>query len=329
MPSLSQEALLRIDRLAVSFQLERGELNVVRNLSLSIQRGEIVGLLGESGCGKTTTALAILGLLAANAVVKGSVRFHQTELRGAAGRTLDKIRGGGISLVFQEPSLSLNPVLRVVNQVEQVLKAHQSLSVAERRDRARNVLDKVGLHTERLQKSYPHELSGGQRQRVLIAQAIVCDPSLVIADEPTGSLDAVSAREILGLLRDLVHRLNASLLLITHDPRLSATIADRVLIMYAGTIVESGPASEVLRSPSHPYTRGLLCCLRDLGAGVSDSSDKHHLGVIEGTAPDFHSLPPGCSFEPRCGERTAACTQSEPGLVQVGSREVRCILHAQ
>src|SRR5271166_3204092 len=246
MPPASQGPLLQTDRLAVSFRLDRGDMPVLRNINFSIQRGEIVGLLGESGCGKTTTALSILGLQPSDAIVRGSVRFQGRELVGAPEQVLNEVRGARISLVWQEPSLSLNPVLRVVDQVEHVLRAHQQKSpAAERRDRVRAALEDVGLDTERLQKSYPHQLSGGQRQRVLIAQATVCGPSLIIADEPTGSLDTVSAGAILGLLRDLVRRLNASLLLITHDPRVLAAVTDRVVIMYAGGIVESGPATEV------------------------------------------------------------------------------------
>lgn len=317
------QSLLQIDSLTVSFRIEGGHTPAVRNLSLSIQRGEIVGLLGESGCGKTTTALAILGLQARDAFVRGSVRFQNKELAGAAEETLDEIRGAQISLILQEPSLSLNPVLRVVDQVEEVLRAHRRLSRSERRRLARAALVQTGLDTDRLQESYPHQLSGGQRQRVLIAQAIVCGPSLMIADEPTGLLDTISALEILGLLRDLVRRLNASLLLITHDSRLLAAIADRILIMYAGSIVESGLASDILSAPLHPYTRGLLSCLR----GVD--SRERHLAYIEGMAPDFNALPPGCTFEPRCDERVAACARAEPALVAAGSREVRCILHAQ
>ncbi len=312
MPLPSGDALLRIDRLTVSFPTKFGMTPVVRNLSLSIQRGEIVGLLGESGCGKTTTALAILGLQTGDAVVHGSVRFRETELVGAAEETLHELRGARISLIFQEPSLSLNPVLRVIDQVEQVLKAHERLSAPERRRKARASLEQVGLATDRLQESYPHQLSGGQRQRVLIAQAIVCGPSLIIADEPANSLDAIASLQVFTLLRDQVRRLNASLLLITHDPRTLLAIADRVLVMYAGTIVESGPASEVLDAPLHPYTRALLS----------------HV-AIEGAAPDFQALPPGCTFAPRCLQRTPVCTEAEPLLAALGSREVRCILHAQ
>ena len=227
--------MLQIHGLNVAYRLKSGDLPVVRDLNLCIQPGEIVGVLGESGCGKSTTALAILGLLPDNGLVKGSIRFEQTELIGASSQTLDKIRGARISLILQEPSLSLNPVLRVVDQVAQVLQAHQRLSRSECERRARATLEQVGMDTVRLQNAYPHQLSGGQRQRVLIAQAIVCGPSLIIADEPTGSLDATSASEILGLLRDQVRRLNASLLLITHAPRLLEAIADRVVVMNAGT----------------------------------------------------------------------------------------------
>jgi len=258
----SPDVLLRVESLNAAYQAEGGHHRVVRDWSMSLAGGEIVGILGESGAGKTTSALAILGLLTRGALVTGSVCFQGIELIGASEGTLQKIRGAQISLIQQEPLLSLNPVLRVVDQVAEVLRAHLPMPALERKKRARAALQQVGLEGEAVQNAYPHQLSGGQRQRVLIAQAVVCGPSLVIADEPTGALDAVSTLEILQLLRNLVRELHASLILITHDPRLVATIADRVLIVYAGSIVETGPAREVLSSPLHPYTQALLRCRR-------------------------------------------------------------------
>ena len=233
------EALLQITGLHVAFRLENGERNVLRDLSLSIQRGEIVGLSGDSGSGKTTAALAILGLLPSNATVRGSVQFQGCELIGAPERVLNQIRGARIAVVFQEPLLSLNPVLRAIDQVEQVLRAHERLSAAERRSKARAALEQVGLTTPRLHQSYPHQLSGGQRQRVAIAQAAVCRPSLIIADEPTSSLDAISAREILTLLRDQVRCLNASILLITHDTGVLSAVADQVVTIHHARMEET------------------------------------------------------------------------------------------
>jgi peptide/nickel transport system ATP-binding protein len=324
-PSNSSDVLLKVEGLKAAYRVEGGHVPAVRDWTLAIQPGKVTGLLGESGCGKTTATLALLGLMPSGALVNGSVRFQGDELIGATEATLRSIRGARISMIPQEPSLSLNPVIRVIDQVAEVVRAHQRTSAAELRQRARTMLEQVGLAEDK-HAAYPHQLSGGQRQRVLIAQALVCSPPLVIADEPTGALDAVAAREILELLRNLVRQRNASLLLITHDPRVLAEIADRVLVMYAGTIVEAGPALDVLRQPLHPYTRGLLACLRDPLQDAVQLGDRH-IAAIAGAAPDFQSLPPGCTFEPRCQDRMSACAESEPTMTQAGTRKVRCVLY--
>jgi peptide/nickel transport system ATP-binding protein len=325
MSESTPDATLRVERLNAAYPAKSGHLRVVQDWSISLARGEVVGILGESGSGKTTTALAILGLLPPGAVVTGSIRFQGVELIGATESRLQKIRGAQISLIQQEPQLSLNPVLRVVDQVAEVLRAHLPIPSAERMKRARAVLQQVGLEDEALQNAYPHQLSGGQRQRVLIAQAVICGPSLVIADEPTGALDAVSTLELLRLLHDLVRRLKASLILITHDPRLVAAIADRVLVIYAGGIVEAGPAADVLRAPMHPYTQGLLRCLRDALPDVA--ANDRHVPAIPGAAPDFQEMPHGCAFEPRCEHRMASCQAFAPVLAPVGSGAVSCFLY--
>jgi oligopeptide/dipeptide ABC transporter ATP-binding protein len=326
MHETSAAALLSVEKLNAAYSTEGGCPPVVRQWSMSIARGQVVGILGESGCGKTTSALALLSLLPGGATVSGSAKFKDIELIGANEPTLQRIRGAQISLIPQEPLLSLNPVIRVSDQVLEVLRAHSQLPASERRQRARNALEQAGLPEEALQNAYPHQLSGGQRQRVLIAQAIVCGPSLVIADEPTGSLDAASALEILQLLHHLVRQLNASLILITHDPRLASVIADRVLIMYAGSVIEAGPARDVLTSPLHPYTQALLGCLRDPGLNASATGDRH-VTAIAGAPPDFRSLPVGCAFAPRCQRRMDSCLQIDPPLSAVGSRDVRCLLY--
>jgi len=322
------EILLRVDDLGVTYRAGKSDLPVARNLSFEIYPGEVVGLLGESGSGKTTTALGLLKLLPMSAALKGHARFRGVELMEASEATLQRIRGAQISFVPQEPLLSLNPVIRVIDQVSAVVRAHTRLTGGECRQKARAVLEQVGLDTERLHRSYPHQLSGGQRQRVLIAQAIVCRPSLVIADEPTGSLDAESEQAILVLLRSLVDQLGASLMLITHDPRILAAIADRVMVMYAGKIVESGRRAEVLEAPLHPYTRGLLQCVLDKPEGGGKPRDRH-LPAIEGGLPDFGEIPPGCPFEPRCHDRLPCCREAEPAAVLSGSQQIACFLYGR
>jgi len=315
-----------VDDLSVTYRAGETYLPVARNLSFAIHPGEVVGLLGESGSGKTTTALALLRLLPKSAALKGRARFRGVELMEASEATLQKIRGAQISFVPQEPLLSLNPVIRVIHQVSAVVRAHTRLTGRQCRDKAGAALEQVGLASERLHRSYPHQLSGGQRQRVLIAQAIVSRPSLVIADEPTGSLDRESEQAILALLRSLVDQLGASLLLITHDPSILAAVADRVMVMYAGRIVESGPQAEVLEAPLHPYTRGLLECLLDT-AQAGRTPDDRHVRAIEGSLPDFSSLPPGCAFEPRCQDRLPCCREADPVTVLSGAQQIACFLY--
>lgn len=324
----SAATLLQVDNLEAAYAVRGQLLTVLRGLNFSVQAGEVIGLLGESGCGKTTTALAILSLMPAGSVLRGSVRFGGLELIGAGEETLQSVRGAKISLIPQEPLLSLNPVIRVIDHVTEVVRAHHRISAAERRDRARHALQLAGLGEKSLHTAYPHQISGGQRQRVLIAQAIVCRPALIIADEPTASLDAVSKRECLELLGRLIVQMNTSLLLISHDPRVVAAIAQRVLVMYAGQIVEAGPVTDLLKAPLHPYTRGLLGSLLD-STGITGERRDRHVPAIDGMPPDFEHLPAGCAFEPRCPDRIAACAKAEPPRTYRESHEIRCFLYEQ
>lgn len=326
MPLDASEALLCVDDLSVSYRDGARVLAVLREVSFELQSGQVVALLGESGGGKSTAILAMLGLLPAGSVIHGSVRFRGLELMGAPEETLRQIRGASISYVPQEPLLSLNPVLRVIDQVAMVARAHERIGIRESRRRARVALRQAGLDESQLHNSYAHQLSGGQRQRAVIAQAIVNCPSLVIADEPASALDAPSAQEILSLLRGLVQRMGASLLLITHDPCAASYIADRVMVMYAGRIVEQGPANEILQSPLHPYTRGLL---RSVLNPPAASSPDRHVTAIEGWPPDFRQLPTGCTFHPRCPDRMLICAETEPPLFSLASHRTRCFLYDQ
>jgi peptide/nickel transport system ATP-binding protein len=254
-------AILQARDLSVTYRLQDGrEHPAVTGVSFEISRGEIVGLMGESGCGKSTTALALLGLLPpAQAHVSGSALFRAQNLLALGEPALEKIRGSQISLVFQEPEISLSPVMRAGDQVSEVIRAHRNWSRRRSANEAQTTLARVGLADPRVFAAYPHQLSGGQRQRVVLAQALACQPALLIADEPTASLDARSQAGFLALLGTLRAQLGLAVLLISHSPEVQASVADRLLVMREGQIVEEGPFDALYRSPSHPYTQSLLC----------------------------------------------------------------------
>ena len=320
------ESLLEVRDLTVELSANRGAaVRAVNGASFSIPRGEVVGLIGESGCGKSTTALALLRLLpAAHSAIQGSIRFQGQELMTLDERQLEKFRGAEIALIFQEPSLALHPMKRVGDQVADVLGVHRGWDRGRCRDEARAALEEVALgDSERIFLAYPHQLSGGQRQRVAIALALACKPALVIADEPTASLDATTQAEILELFRELKQRHGIALLIITHNPAILARIADRVLVMYAGKIIEDGSFEQVIHDPLHPYTRALI---RSLPARVGESVElKQPLPTIAGSPPDPAFPLPGCAFEPRCAVRMDVCCARDPLPVSPQSlREVRC-----
>jgi oligopeptide/dipeptide ABC transporter ATP-binding protein len=295
-------------------------------VTFEVQTGETLGVLGESGSGKSTLAAAVLRLLPANGKIqKGAVRFEGQDLLQAQPGELRKIRGGRIGLIFQEPSMGLHPTIRVGQQISDVLAAHEPLDRRALRGKTLEALAKVfSDESKRIAESYPHQLSGGQRQRVLMAQAIACGPALVIADEPTASLDPSTQQGILALFRTLRQQLNLAMILITHSPAVLAGLADRVLVLYAGRVAEIGPTEKVLRSPQHPYTRALLQCLPPRIA-EDPSSPKAMLTVIAGDSPNLAQLANGCRFEPRCPERMEICTTREPAEVTLsGSHAVWC-----
>lgn len=306
------ESLLRVQNLTVSYGTDRRlPLRAICDISFELAAGQALGVLGESGSGKTTLALALLRLLPAGASIeRGAVIFRGTNLVTAGNRVLQKIRGAGISLVHQEPGLALNPVMRAGEQVAEVLRAHQELTSRQARLQATELLAEVGLAAEsRIGEAFPHQLSGGQRQRVVIAQAIACRPALLIADEPTTALDACAQVEILALLRDLQVKMGLSLILITHDPAALTSTVQRIVVMYAGRIVEDGPADQVLAGPCHPFTQGLLRC------GLSTSPENfpaRRLASLPGEPPNLGALPTGCAFAPRCPERLPVCDFQSP-----------------
>jgi peptide/nickel transport system ATP-binding protein len=300
----------------------------VRDVSMEVAPGEVVGLLGESGCGKSTLLLAILGLLPPSGrVVRGSVRFRGRELVGLPEAELRRIRGAEIAIVFQDPALALNPVRRVGPQVAEVLAAHGGTSRRRCREGALAMLTEVGLpEPARLYDAYPHELSGGQRQRAVIAQALACRPSLLLADEPTASLDSTTQAEVRTLLRSLQGRFDLAVVMASHDLGALAALASRVIVMYAGGLVEGGTPAQVFGGPLHPYTRGLA---RAYPRPATERRSSLPLGgPIPGSPPDPARREPGCAFEPRCADRRPLCRESAPAETRTADgRHVRCVLH--
>jgi peptide/nickel transport system ATP-binding protein len=323
------QPLLHVRDLTVCYGSDdRRPIVAVDELSFDVAAGETVGLLGESGCGKTTLGLALLGLLpGAGYVRSGLVNFMETDLLSLRERHLQRIRGAWISIVYQEPGMALNPVLRVGDQIAEVLRAHSPLSFARAKEEANALLVQVGFATNAgISEAYPHQLSGGEKQRVAIAQAIACHPALIVADEPTSALDAVTQTEILTLLKTLQTKLQMAVLLISHDPSALEHFVDRILVMYAGRLVEEGPTDDVLLEPLHPYTRGLL---RAWPARTRAQNHRQLLPVIPGEPPDLAHLPVGCAFESRCPDRRSLCRTLMPKESQPEAcRRVACFNYA-
>lgn len=319
-------SILEVRDLRVAYRSRGGELSrALDGVSFAIEPGEVIGILGESGSGKSTLAVSLLGLFRRNLIVaSGTVFFDGRDLLKADSRELQAIRGRNISLIFQEPSVALHPTIRVGQQVRGVLSAHGMGDRDELSRRTHEVFETLfGEESGRIARSYPHQLSGGQRQRVLIAQAIVCGPSVVVADEPTASLDPTTQMEILEVFRGLRKRLGLTMVFITHNPALLSGFADRILVLYAGRIAELGSAREVLLAPKHPYTQALFRSIPPLDEPHSRSN--RNLSTIP---PDSNqsSLPgSGCPFEPRCAERMEICKSKDPGIVNLGeSHTVFC-----
>jgi peptide/nickel transport system ATP-binding protein/oligopeptide transport system ATP-binding protein len=316
-------SLLEVRGLTTAFQTESGEVRAIEDVDFDIAAGEILGIVGESGSGKSVTALSIMGLLPRPParLVAGSIRFGDEELTRLPESRMERIRGAGISMVFQEPMTSLNPVLTIGEQIMETLRAHGTLSAAAQRARTVEMLDRVGIPSAaRRLNDYPHQLSGGQRQRVMIAMALACRPRLLIADEPTTALDVTIQIQVLDLLMDLRDELGMAILIITHNMGVIAETADRVLVMYAGRIVEQAPVANLFDRPLHPYTRGLLDCVPTL------DQDRRRLIAIPGSLPEPARRPAGCRFAPRCPRRIDACRDGIPPLVAgEAGHEAACI----
>ena len=312
--------LITIRDLRVSFH----GLPALRGIDLDVAPGEAVGLVGESGCGKSVTWLAALGLLPRTATVTGSVRLGDRELLGAPPSTLDRVRGGRIAMIFQDPATALNPVKRVGVQVAETLRLHRDLRGGAADAEVLRLFDQVGIPDARRRVHiYPHEMSGGQNQRVMIAMALAGQPELLVADEPTTALDATIQAQILDLLRRLQQETGMALVLISHDLGVVAEMCRRVCVMYAGRIIEQAPSDALFAHPRHPYTTGLLAALPDM------VGPKRRLEAIPGGVPEPWNMPPGCAFAPRCAHATAACDAAIPGFVPTGPEHVAACIHVE
>jgi len=305
------ENVLEVKDLSVTFRTESGTVSAVDGVDLTLGRGEIVGVVGESGCGKSVTAMSLSGLLPRSAKISGSVRLLGTELVGASQSTLRSVRGQQIAYIFQEPMSSLNPVLTVGRQISEVLQVHQGLSKGRALSRATELLQLVGIPSPKERtKQYPHQLSGGMRQRVMIAMALAGDPEVLVADEPTTALDVTVQAGILNVLRELRDRLGTSILIITHDLGVIADIADRILVMYAGRVVERANVDELFAHPQHHYTAGLLSAAPTAGRHAGT----HRLQEIPGLVPVLSSQPDACTFHDRCPAADELCVGRRPPL---------------
>ena len=324
---MNHTPLLSIQNLQVSLETEQGQVAALRGLSFDMQRGEKIGLIGESGCGKSLTALAIMGLLPLRSKLEGSIKLNGTELRGMPDTDMCKIRGARMGMIFQEPMTALNPLQPIWQQIAEPLLLHQGMQVSTAKMRALELLERVQLSRakERL-LAYPHQLSGGQRQRVMIAMALACGPDILIADEPTTALDVTVQKEVLALISQLVSEDGMGLLLISHDLGLMQDQVDRVMVMYGGAVVETAPTEELFQHRRHPYTQGLFAARPQLGLKRGT-----RLTTIPGQVPELSNWPTACAFADRCAHALDACREVAPPLLQVKATDhwVRCPLWQQ
>ena len=316
--------LLDVENLEVRFWTRRGTVHAVNGISFSLSPGETLGIVGESGCGKSVTALALMGILPrAGRVTAGTVRYDARDLYTQSESEWQRFRGKEIAMIFQDPMTSLNPVLTIGSQLREAIDAHLDLSKGESSDRVVELLDRVGIpHAKARVKDYPHQFSGGMRQRVMIAMALACEPKVLIADEPTTALDVTIQAQILDLLRDLVTERDTALILITHDLGVVAGMCERIQVMYAGTVVETGSARPIFASPRHPYTLGLLQSVPRL-----DTGRRQALQPIEGSPPNMLSEPASCPFAPRCRYAQEDCLAALPLLRNVGLEQRAACFH--
>lgn len=319
--------LLQVENLCAEFQTAGGVVQAVRGVSFQVERGETVGIVGESGSGKSVTAMSLMGLIPSppGRIVRGSVRLDGQELIGLPERAMQKLRGGAMAMVFQDPFSSLNPTMTLGAQVAEPIRLHTGARKAEAKMQAIRLMQAVRIPNAEMRfRQYPHQISGGQRQRIMIAIAFACNPALLIADEPTTALDVTVQAQVLALMAEMQKKNATGVLLITHDLGVVAEVCDRVLVMYAGQIVESGTADQIFHTPKHPYTQGLLASLPQIQADRA-----RRLQSIPGQPPDLAHLPPGCPFYDRCNQRLPdVCRSREPAPVSVAPGQfARCHLY--
>lgn len=318
-----KETVLDIDRLSIKLKTERGTFTAVNQVSFQIGAGETVALVGESGCGKSITSLSIMGLISKKVgTIEGDIRFKGKGLNRLAEREMRAIRGRDISMIFQEPMTSLNPVHTIGRQIDEVFRLHTSHTKQQRRAKTIEMLRKVGIpRPEGIVNEFPHQLSGGMKQRVMIAMAMACQPDLLIADEPTTALDVTIQAQILDLMNDLKQTAQTAILLITHDLGVVAEMADRVMVMYYGEIVEEADVQTLFANPKHPYTIGLLRSLPSL------ETETDRLTPIEGNVPILGEVKGGCPFRTRCSHAIDKCAQEKPPAMRTGKHTVKCWMH--
>jgi peptide/nickel transport system ATP-binding protein len=316
--------LLEVDKVKIAFKADKEEIVSVEEVSFKIKPGETIGIVGESGCGKSVTSLSIMGLLGKNGrVTNGQILFGDEDLANVSEQRLREIRGNEISMIFQEPMTSLNPVFSIGNQMMEGIKLHLKMSSKDAKKYAIEMLNKVGIpRAEEIFNEYPHALSGGMRQRVMIAMALSCKPKLLIADEPTTALDVTIQAQILQLMKDLQEDFEMAIMLITHDLGVIAEVADRVIVMYAGQVVEEADIFTLFKDPKHPYTQGLMASIPHL-----EYETEQRLESIPGSVPSVKNMPRGCRFHTRCSYATAQCLNEQPVLEEISQEhKVRCWL---
>ena len=305
------DKVLEVRDLSVTFELHDREVQAVREMDFSLRAGETLAVVGESGSGKSQAFLSIMGLLARNGRASGSAKIAGTELVGMRPKDLDGIRGKDIAMIFQDPMTSLNPYMRIADQMVEVLVRHKDMNRRQALEKSEEMLRTVHLpDAKRVIRAYPHELSGGQRQRVMIAMALLCEPKVLIADEPTTALDVTVQAQMLRLFKELTEKFNTALVMITHDLGVVAGLADTMMVMYGGRAVEKGTVEELFYSPRHPYTLGLLHSTPRV------ETKRKRLDPVKGQPPNLTNLPPGCSFNPRCAFRTEICVKQRPALIE-------------